>query len=94
MVAGVGSEEFPEMTQEQLDSIAKEEAIQDSLEQVKDSAQNDPHKREYYLAQIPFTEEQLLASNLILEDGLFNSGVIFKDKLENLKLSEKQLLMY
>ena len=91
VVAGVGSEEFPEMTQEQLDSIAKEEAIQDSLEQVKDSAQNDPHKREYYLAQIPFTEEQLLASNLILEDGLFNSGVIFKDKLNNLPLSEKAL---
>ena len=91
VVAGVGSEDFPEMTQEQLDSIAKEEAIQDSLEQVKDSAQNDPHKREYYLAQIPFTEEQLLASNLILEDGLFNSGVIFKDKLNNLPLSEKAL---
>ncbi|MBQ1702013.1 MAG: hypothetical protein II023_09110 [Prevotella sp.] len=91
VVAGVGSEEFPEMTQEQLDSIAKEEAIQDSLEQVKDSAQNDPHKREYYLAQIPFSEEQLLASNLILEDGLFNSGVIFKDKLNNLPLSEKAL---
>ncbi|MBQ5510870.1 MAG: hypothetical protein IIT94_07005 [Prevotella sp.] len=91
VVAGVGSEEFPEMTQEQLDSIAKEEAIQDSLEQVKDSAQNDPHKREYYLAQIPFTEEQLLASNLILEDGLFNSGVIFKDKLNNLPLSDKAL---
>lgn len=91
VVAGVGSEEFPEMTQEQLDSIAKEEAIQDSLEQVKDSAQNDPHKREYYLAQIPFTEEQLLASNLILEDGLFDSGVIFKDKLNNLPLSEKAL---
>ena len=91
VVAGMGSEEFPEMTQEQLDSIAKEEAIQDSLEQVKDSAQNDPHKREYYLAQIPFTEDQLLASNLILEDGLFNSGVIFKDKLNNLPLSEKAL---
>lgn len=92
VVAGMGgTDEIPELTPEQLDSIATAEAIQDSLEQVKDSAQNDPHKREYYLAQIPFTEEQLLASNLILEDGLYNSGVIFKDKFNNLPLSEKAL---
>jgi hypothetical protein len=43
------------------------------------------------LAQIPFTEEQVAASNLVIQDGLFNSGVIFKDKLDNLPLSEKAL---
>lgn len=80
-----------EMTEEQLDSIARAEALADSLEQVADSAQNDPHKREYYLKQIPFTEEQVQASNLIIMDGLYNSGVIFKDKLDNLPLSEKAL---
>lgn len=52
---------------------------------------SDPHNREYYLAQIPFTEEQKAASDNIIKDGLFNSGVIFKDKLDNLKLSEKAL---
>ena len=57
-----------------------------------DSAQNDPHKREYYLAQIPFTEDQLAESDNIIKDALFNSGVIFKDKLDNLRQSEKQLL--
>ena len=56
-----------------------------------DSLAADPHNREYYLAQIPFTEEQVQASNLIIMDGLYNSGVIFKDKLENLRLAEKQL---
>jgi tetratricopeptide (TPR) repeat protein len=60
--------------------------------EANDSAANDPHKREYYLAQIPFTEEQVAESNNIIKDGLFNSGVIFKDKLDNLRLSEKQLL--
>lgn len=80
-----------EMTEEQLDSIARAEALADSLEQVADSAQNDPHKREYYLKQIPFTEEQVQASNLIIMDDLYNSGVIFKDKLDNLPLSEKAL---
>ena len=89
VVAGMGGT-GEELSQEALDSIAKQEALQDSLEQVNDSAQNDPHKREYYLAQIPFTEEQVAASNLIIQDGLYNSGVIFKDKLDNLPLSEKQ----
>lgn len=52
----------------------------------------DPHNREYYLAQIPFTDEQKAASDDIIKDGLFQSGVIFKDKLDNLKLSEKALV--
>lgn len=80
-----------EMTDEMRDSIAAAEAAADSLENVMDSAQNNPHKREYYLKQIPFTEEQVVESNKIIEDGLFHSGIIFKDKLDNLPLSEKNL---
>ena len=92
VVAGMGGTGTGEdLSQEALDSIARVEAAQDSLEQVADSAQNDPHKREYYLAQIPFTEEQVAASNLVIQDGLYNSGIIFKDKLDNLPLSEKAL---
>lgn len=56
-----------------------------------DSAANDPHNREYYLAQIPFSEEQLAVSNAIIEDGLLNSGIIFKDKLDNLGRAEQAL---
>ena len=51
----------------------------------------DPHTREYYMVQIPFTAEQLKASNSILCDGLFNSGIIFKDQLGNMELSCKAL---
>lgn len=82
---------FEELTDEQRDSIAAVEAMQDSIENAMDSAHNDPHKREYYLKQIPFTPEQVAESNKIIEDGLFHSGVIFKDKLNNLTLSEKNL---
>lgn len=82
---------FEELTDEQRDSIAAVEAMQDSIENAMDSAHNDPHKREYYLKQIPFTPEQVAESNKIIEDGLFYSGVIFKDKLDNLALSEKNL---
>ena len=73
------------------DSIqAAQEAIEDSLATVQDSAQNDPHKREYYLKQIPFTEEQKAECHTIIADGLFHSGIIFKDKFDNLRLCEKQ----
>ena len=90
VVGNLNGDADMELTEEQKDSIAKAELAQDSLEQLKDSAQNDPHKREYYLAQIPFTEEQVATSNLTIMDGLYNSGVIFKDKLDNLDLSKKQ----
>ena len=79
------------LSETQLDSIAAAEATADSLAQIADSAQNNPHRREYYLAQIPFSEEQIAESNRTIEDGLYNSGVIFKDKLDNLILAEKQL---
>ena len=57
-----------------------------------DTLANDPHNREFYLAQIPFTDDQKAASHAIIQEALLQSGIIFKDKLDNLKLSEKQLL--
>ena len=94
VVGNIGSDtvNLDELTDEQRDSIFAAQQLEDSLKQVADSAQNDPHRREYYLAQIPFTEEQIEASNLIIEDGLHHAGVIFKDKLDMLDLSEKNLL--
>lgn len=78
------------LTEEQRDSIAAIEQMKEKEEEKMDSAVNDPHKREYYLAQIPFSEEDVAASNEIIKDGLLHSGIIFKDKLDNLHLSEKQ----
>ena len=80
-----------EMTDEQRDSLAQAAEQEELLKQTSDSAVNDPHRREYYLAQIPFTPEQLAESNKLLEDGLYHAGVIFKDKLDNLPLSRKSL---
>ena len=81
-----------EMTDEQRDSLAQAAEQEELLKQTSDSAVNDPHRREYYLAQIPFTPKQLAESNKLLEDGLYHAGVIFKDKLDNLPLSRKSLL--
>ena len=92
VVGRIGKTNNPfELTEQQRDSIMRAEARQDSINQAADSLKNNPHKREYYLSQIPFTVEQLEASNKILEDGLHHSGVIFKDRLDNLRLAEKAL---
>ena len=56
------------------------------------AAQLDPHEPAYYLAQIPFSAEQKVAAHEILKDALFHAGIIFKDKLDNLSLSEKHLV--
>ena len=80
-----------ELTDEQRDSIAALEAQEDSVKNSLKDPKNDPHKREYYMEQIPFTEDKVAESNNIIKDGLFNAGVIFKDKLDNLPLGEKHL---
>ena len=78
-----------------LESLEKpdnpEKKANDSDEALADSAAQDPHNREYYLAQIPFTEEQMAASHDAIKDGLYHAGIIIKDKLDNLQLGEKML---
>ena len=76
--------------QEQPDSLSKAEELTDNDLRRPDSAS--VYRREYYLKQIPLTAEQLKESNKQLADGLFHSGIIFKDRLDNLALSEQALL--
>jgi tetratricopeptide (TPR) repeat protein len=52
-----------------------------------DSLLNDPKSREFYLSQIPFTEEEIEASDMIIVDGMYNIGLIYKDKLDDVALS-------
>lgn len=44
--------------------------------------QNDPHYPEYYLRQIPSTPEEKLTANDIIQEGMYNMGLILKDQLE------------
>ena len=74
-----------------LGTAAPSDSIAVAEGEAADSAALDPHKREYYLAQIPFTDEQKAESDNLIKDGLFHSGIIFKDNLDNLRLSEKAL---
>ena len=90
---GEGGEELTDSTALAVSDSLMTDSIttEETADAAADTLANDPHNREYYLAQIPFTEEQKAASNEIIMEGLFNSGVIFKDKLDNLKLGEKAL---
>ena len=88
----VATEQQEQQEAEQTEQTVEQEQTQTTEETRQTEAGNDPHERDYYLAQIPFTEEQKAAAHDIIKDGLFHSGVIFKDKLDNLTLSEKQLL--
>jgi tetratricopeptide (TPR) repeat protein len=45
--------------------------------------QNDPHFVEYYLKQIPSTDEERQTCNDIIQEGLYNMGIILKDKLDD-----------
>ena len=78
--------ENPEYTEES-DSL-DEQAPVDSL---AIEAANDPHEREFYLAQIPFTDEQKDVCHQIIREALFQAGIILKDKMDNLKLGERYL---
>ncbi|GBU06861.1 hypothetical protein AwDysgo_01920 [Bacteroidales bacterium] len=55
--------------------------------QVPENMTADNKKPEFYLQQIPLTEEDIEASNIIIQDGIYNMALIYKDKLEDYSLS-------
>lgn len=57
-----------------------------------DSIENDPRNKAYYLKQIPITDEQMVVSNQLLSDALFEAGVLEQEKLGNFPLARKTLL--
>ena len=84
---GVNYDEEDAELSENPDSIASDSTAVN----LPDSLVTDPHDPNYYLQQIPFTEEQLTESNAILQEALFNAGIIYKDKLEDFGLAERTL---
>ena len=45
--------------------------------------ESDPHYVEYYLKQIPKTQEEIEVANDVIQEGLYNMGLILKDKLDD-----------
>lgn len=76
-------EEAPEEGDVPADSVATpdQEAMQ---------KENDPHFPEYYLKQIPKTDLEKQTANDIIQEGLYNMGVILKDKMEDFPAAETE----
>lgn len=69
------------------DSISTEEK---KIDEEKQKRLDDPHFVEYYLKQIPKTPEEIQTCHDIIQEGLFNMGIILKDKLEDYEASLSQ----
>lgn len=76
-------EKAPEEGDVPADSVAApdQEAMQ---------KENDPHFPEYYLKQIPKTDLEKQTANDIIQEGLYNMGVILKDKMEDFPAAETE----
>jgi len=81
---GVNYDDEEDMSTDSIASDSTAMALPDSLV-------TDPHDPMYYKQQIPFTEEQMIESNAILQEALFSAGIIYKDKLEDFRLAERTL---
>lgn len=72
------------------DSIATDSLATDFItEETELSETEDPHKRAYYLAQIPFTDEQKAVAHTIIQESLYEAALIEKDRLEDFPLAER-----
>lgn len=89
-VLSMGTEDEP------ADSLAAAQDSTQNIEEELDSAAlvalADPYSREFYLALIPRTEQELEESNRLITESLLGAGLIYKDRLVEYEMAEKSLL--
>ena len=85
-------DEFAFESMEVEENTELDETLSDSIDPQTDSICSDPKNPTYYLNQLPLTPEAKLQANLLIEDAVFNMGVIFNQQLDNLPLAIKTLL--
>ncbi len=73
------------------DNELEESIPSDSIKTETDTAKIKPiediYSIDYYLQRLPFSEEEIRESNELIENALFNMGLIYKSKLEDLNLA-------
>lgn len=85
--AGGDDEEDMAADSVSTDDVGKELSKEDE-EKLKRA--EDPHFPEYYLKQIPKTDEEKANSHEIIQEGLYNMGIILKDKMEDFAASKSE----
>ncbi|MBQ3606300.1 MAG: tetratricopeptide repeat protein [Muribaculaceae bacterium] len=77
---------------EENDSVATDstgkELTKEDEEKLKRA--EDPHYPEYYIKQIPKTDEEKNTAHEIIQEGLYNMGIILKDKMEDFSASHSE----
>ena len=78
-------EESDTLMAEQKDSLMVDLLTGDTIKVDQEMLKRaeDPHYEEYYLKQIPKTEEEIQNAHEIIQEGLYNMGTILKDKMED-----------
>lgn len=79
-----------EQNTENQENKSEQEKVQNDSTQInqpKTNTTTDIKSVDYYLAQIPFTEQQKQTSNLQIADALYNMGFIYKEKIEDFALA-------
>lgn len=76
--------------------IAYETAEEEEADSVKSdsvmAAENNPAARQYYLKTLPFSEEQLAASDSLIQEAYFASAIIYKDGLNDNEKSRESFM--
>ncbi len=66
------------------------ETTEDSEDTKAAERAQDPHYPEYYLAQIPKTDEEKNTAHEVIQEGLYTMGSILKDKLEDFTAAQHE----
>lgn len=90
--ANYDDEEEEVMTDSLGNPLSEEQIAEAKKAEEERAKEQDPHYPEYYLVQIPKTDEERQNSENIIQEGLFNMGIILKDKLEDVVAAENAFM--
>jgi tetratricopeptide (TPR) repeat protein len=88
-------EDLWRISNKQSVSFAEDETLMEADTTLADSvvaAQNDPLKRDYYLKDLPVTEEDFAASDKKILDAYFSMGKVYRDGLRDYPESNSSLI--
>ncbi len=71
-----------------IDQFTKTDEVEDSTIVVSEKDKYKKTDRNYYLADLPFTEEKMANSNKLIAEAYFNAGKIYREKLEDNELAK------
>ena len=86
--SGDGNTEGEGADSTDIDEGGEKELSKEEQEKLKRA--EDPHYPEYYLKQIPKTDEERNTAHEIIQEGLYNMGIILKDKMEDFNASRSE----